>query len=213
MTVTRTRRRRWLVAGIALAAAASALGIAWATVPGFPLGMLDRADSSSGSGTYAFDISDPAQQVGDADDVFLARVIEQSGAGFFWDSDPDSSDDEPYTLYRVKVLENLKGKLSGVIEVSQAGGARRDGSTQIFENDPLLKAGETCLLITVGEYNPSITEGEYDPSAGPDQIVFLYNRPAIQNPYGHIRVRSEAEQTKVLDKYRAAVADQVEPEL
>lgn len=213
MTGTRTRRRRWLVAGIALAAAVSALGIAWVTVPGFPLGVLDRAGTSSGSGTYAFDISDPAQQVGHADDVFLGRVIEQSGAGFFWDSNPDPSDDWPYTLYRVEVLENLKGKLSGVIEISQAGGARRDGSTQTFENDPLLKAGETCLFITVGEYDPSITEGKYDPSAGPDQIVMLDHRPAIQNPYGNIRVRSEADRTMVLDKYRAAVAAQVEPEL
>ena|GEM_PF-7015080 len=137
-------------------------------------------------------------------DVFLGRVMEQSGAGLYPSSNPDRSSDLPYTLYRVEVLKSLKGKLSGVIEVTQPGGINNDGNADLLEDDPMLASGEICLFITYGAY---------DPAAGPDELQMLAGRPTLVNRYGDIRVRSETEKTQVLDKYRVAVAQQVKPEL
>ncbi len=204
MTATRIRRRYWFVAGLVIAAVAATLGAAGAMVEGFPLRLLDGADDHTVYATYSFDVSDPAQLVGWADDVFLGRVIEKSGHGLLPDSNPDRSSDMPYSLYRVEVLQSLKGTLSGVVEIRQDGGVAADGATVLWEGDPMLERGETCLFVT---------HGEYDSTAGWDKAQGPLGRPRLVNGYGDIRVRSEAEMTTLLNEYRAAIAEQVDPEL
>lgn len=204
MIAPRNWRRSSRVAGIVIAAVVAAVGIAWLSIPGFPLGPLDRSPSTATvHASYAIDVHDPARLVGWADDVSLGRVIAQSGGGLIPDSNPDKSSDMPYTLYEVEVLKGLQDPLSGVVEILQVGGVCAGGTTLLWEGDPRLQAGETCLFIT---------HGDYDPSAGWNDEQGPLGCPRLVNVYGDVRVHSEAEKTKVLSTYRTAVAEQVEPE-
>lgn len=68
-------------------------------------------------GTFAVDVDDPNETVGDADYVFLGRVDEDVDTLY---KDPvtiETSDgakevSTPYTNYQVTVLQNIKGRSS-----------------------------------------------------------------------------------------------------
>jgi len=56
--------------------------------------------------------TDNSKLVGFADNVFIGKVIAQTG---------NETDDFPQTQFSVKVLENIKGNLDGTVTVNQIG--------------------------------------------------------------------------------------------
>jgi hypothetical protein len=120
---------------------------------------------------YAFDVSDEKKLVGWADNVFVGRVVGKVGAeGETFDAPkgaklPEPTPMIPKTQFAVEVEENIKGRLEGTVVVSQDGGYVEDAAQfdypaaglergdrvrtlAVAEHDPLLRAGETVLLVT-----------------------------------------------------------------
>ncbi len=76
-----------------------------------------------------------------AQDVFFGQVIEKLGQTRKYGY--------PETQFNVKVLEVLKGSLSGTVKVNQQGGTRIDGTQWRMEGDPtLLDPGKSYLFVT-----------------------------------------------------------------
>lgn len=91
---------------------------------------------------YSFNVTDDRELVGAAQNVFVGKVIAQTGTT----TDPDLR-----TQFSVEVLENIKGNLTGTVTVSQNGGYENFEGKQyliITEGDKLLEPGETYLFAT-----------------------------------------------------------------
>jgi len=84
--------------------------------------------------------TDDRELVGFADNVFIGKVISQSGN--------KKLGAMPETQFKVEVLDNIKGKLEGTIIVNQQGGRDEDGQLYLFDNDKMLELGKTYLFIT-----------------------------------------------------------------
>jgi len=98
-------------------------------------------------------VTDDRELVGAAHNVFIGKVIAQTGNKP--NTPPAEAGDtpgfSPQTQFSVEVLENIKGKLNGIITVSQYGGyAEKSGVNQLvlFEGDKLLEPGKTYLFAT-----------------------------------------------------------------
>jgi hypothetical protein len=113
--------------------------------------------------SYMFDPTDKRELVGYSRNVFVGRVLRQTG-----NLSQKASDGEttiPESQFAVEVLENIKGRLRGTVTVSQFGGpvdvvVELEGNRrakrrefELFAGDPLLKPGEVVLLAT--DYNRS----------------------------------------------------------
>lgn len=91
---------------------------------------------------YSFDVTDDRELVGAAHNVFVGKVIAQTGTTI-----------DPYlrTQFSVEVLENIKGNLTGTVTVSQKGGYENLEGKQyliITKGDKLLEPDETYLFVT-----------------------------------------------------------------
>lgn len=103
---------------------------------------------------YAADFSDDRVLVGASHDIFIGKIIRQTGA--------KERGIGPETQYMVQVIENIKGDLRGVVTVDQQGGYK-DGVLYVVDDDTgstskgadsyLLQPGSTYLLAT--RYNKS----------------------------------------------------------
>lgn len=124
---------------------------------------------------FAIDTNDPHQLVGFADYYFVAEVINQVGTNH---KDPIILEGEkemafPYTNYKVKVLNNIKGELplDEEIVVTKAGGVSRDGETFLYEGDALLEEGKTYIITASVQEDGSLlisgpnSSKEYDPAS------------------------------------------------
>ena len=197
------RIRRWLIVLIGLGLCALALAVVGAHAVSSRSGSQRSSPSAyapaSGgriSAAYMFDLTDKRQLVGWADDVFVGRVIEQSSSGFVPSAGEKlMASQMPYTLFRVEVLESLKGSLSGVVELRQDGDA-----TTLLESDPQLKAGEVCLFVTHGSYDPKATQTGDQPAPG---------RPRVINGFGDVRVPEATARGAVVAEFRDAVENQI----
>ena len=78
----------------------------------------------------SFDLEDTPRLIGWADNVFIGKVIKQSGT--------KSLGGIPETQFEVEVTENIKGDLEGYT----------DEELILVENDPLLKEGQLYLFVT-----------------------------------------------------------------
>ncbi len=102
---------------------------------------------------YAADFSDNRILMGASHNVFVGKVIRQTGE--------KERGIGPETQYQVVVIENIKGNLEGTVTVDQEGGYRDNilyvmdgdiGTTGKDANAYLLQPGSTYLLAT--RYNP-----------------------------------------------------------
>ena len=151
-----------------------AVGAVYAAVSGSASGSDRHVIPSS----YIFDVSDPRLVAGYADNVFVGRVERRV----------DVESDAQRTLYAVKVLERLKGTVSGEVTVSQLGYV--DGEdVYVLEDQPLLVVGRTYLVAT--------TDGQPDG-----------NQTLIGGPAASIRITSDAQRRDVVASYRQAVKEQ-----
>ena len=116
------------------------MDLTWAGV------MLCMALVSCGPGVqlhplYVTDFSDDRKLVGFADDVFFGQVVESLGTS--------QSRGLPETQFRVKILETLKGSLSGQITVNQSAEFHGGSSPDELMGEPaLLEKGNSYLLVT-----------------------------------------------------------------
>ncbi len=86
-----------------------------------------------------FDLADTRQLVGWSDNVFIGKVLEQSGT--------KSLDGIPETQFKVEVTDQIKGELDGTVIVNQQGGYE-DKELILVEGDQLLKDGQLYLFVT-----------------------------------------------------------------
>lgn len=142
--------------------------------------------------SYAFDVSDPRELVGSADNVFVGRVVEEVGGE---DIAGEGGGDIPQTQFAVDVVENLKGELRGQVVVNQDGGTLPGESRPILltGSEPL-EPGESYVLST-----------SRDVPSGWHSIV--------ATGFGDVPVSTEPNPGEVLARYRQAVRNQVEPKL
>lgn len=120
---------------------AAALSVALAVAGGCGLGARDETSRTSEIETsFAFDVTNLRYLMGYADNVFVGEV--QSVVG----------KQDAHTQYEVQVQDSLKGQLEGDVVVSQLGTAT-DGETQVTEDQPLLRVGQTYLLVTSWDAN------------------------------------------------------------
>ena len=122
---------------------------------------------------FAVDTRDPRKLVGFADYYFVAEVISQIDTEY---RDPIILENEkeitfPYTNYKVKVLNNIKGELplDEEIKVTKAGGVSQDGEPFLYEGDALLDEGKTYIITASAQEDGSLlisgpnSSKEYDP--------------------------------------------------
>lgn len=88
---------------------------------------------------YAVDVMNDQKLVGWANNVFVGKVISQTGT--------KKLGSMPETQFSVEVLSSIKGNLTGTITVNQQGG-KEDNELILFENDKMLEVGKTYLFIT-----------------------------------------------------------------
>ena len=101
---------------------------------------------------YVVDVTDDRALVGIADNVFIGKVIAQTGNKPNTPPLRDTPGFSPQTQFSVEVLENIKGNLNGTITVSQHGGYERTmivvNQLVLSEGDKLLEPDKTYLLAT-----------------------------------------------------------------
>ena len=133
--------RIWLLTVVAILAVAAGL-LAWRFAPA-PWFQGATKEISVGQASYAIDVSNDRESAGFASDIFFGRVVEKSRQIML--------DDFPKTLFKVEVLEVLKGSLSGVVIVGQGAGVVEDGTMFFMAGDTkLLETGEVYLLVVNG---------------------------------------------------------------
>ncbi len=105
------------------------------------------------SASFVFNVTDDRELVGFADNVFIGKVIAQTGNKA--NTPPPEAGDvpgsSPQTQFSVEVLENIKGNLSGIITVSQEGGYEEKNGVNrlvLMDGDELLEPGKTYLFAT-----------------------------------------------------------------
>lgn len=118
----------------------SLLAIGLATLAGIvALDVSDPPETFSIDTSYAFDVSDPRLVAGSAEFVFFGRV---TGTGT-----PVLVDEWVHTDFQVAVEgQPLKGTLPLQVLVRQLGGTLGE-DTWVLHDQPLLRAGETYLLV------------------------------------------------------------------
>ncbi len=139
------------------------------------------------SPSWSFDVGDKRRLAGFSTDVFIGRVVGQAGTEGRPTSKPGTT--LPYTQFTVEVLHNLKGDATGTVTVSQEGGYIGD-ELVLVNNDPLLTAGRTYLLVTVH----SAEKGWY-------QIV-------APGP-GNLAIADAAQRATLVGEFERAVREQI----
>lgn len=94
---------------------------------------------------YVINVSDDRELVGAASDVFIGKVIEQTGTS-----------SEPYTQthFSIEITESIKGNATGNVIVNQFGGYEYVFIWKyliLADGDELLQPRETYLFVTNGD--------------------------------------------------------------
>ena len=137
------------------------------------------------------DVSDDRVLVGAAHNVFIGKVVAQTGSKP--NTPPVEAGDvlgfSPQTQVSVEVLENIKGNLNGTITVSQYGGYEEKSDVSqlvLIEGDKLLEPGKTYLFAT--RFNDidgwhTIIVPNYGDIPVKDQIDYNNKRERFKNAF------------------------------
>lgn len=112
--------------------------------------------------------------------IFIGEVVELSGT--------KSLEKKPYTLYSVRITQNIKGGFIDDIIIAQEGGYyKEDGKLylQKYKNDAFLKPGSMYLFASI----PNSIKGW-------QQIVPVH---------GSILIKNEEQKYKLIDEYKTAL--------
>lgn len=113
---------------------------------------------------FVVNVNDPKEVVGWGDYVFVAKVEDELRTEYsnVRTNEKGKSSARPYTFYKIKVIENLKGnlKLNESIEIFKHGGVSYDGkSISLFEGDNLLEVGKYYILIAASDEDGRLGQG------------------------------------------------------
>ena len=138
---------------------------------------------------HAFSASDDSDLVGFSDNVFGGRVAERVGttAAKLGGMPADS------TRFSVEVLKNVKGKVGGIVTVSQQGAYDPErGCATLMEINPLLEPGQEIVFFT-----------RRDEGRGWHQIVSA--------GYGTVSIEDEHHQEELVRRFERAEKHQTDP--
>jgi hypothetical protein len=110
------------------------------------------ADLETGDPIFEIDPRDDRALAAYATDIFIGKVLRQTGAVGAPTSAPGQ--EIPQSQFAVDVLHAIKGKAEGVVTINQVGGLDRDaGQIMLLAGDTLLRPGasEVFLLVFVPE--------------------------------------------------------------
>ncbi|SEN29282.1 hypothetical protein [Lihuaxuella thermophila] len=127
------------------------------------------------------DLSDQRKLAGLSHHIFVGKVISQAGT--------KSLGSLPETQFKVQVLQNIKGNLSGTIVVNQQGGYAPGSQLVLVEGDPLLQPGKTYLFAT--------------------RYLKQENWHTVIPNYGDILLDSPVKQQNLLTQMKQAVEEQI----
>jgi hypothetical protein len=137
---------------------------------------------------YAADFSNDEILMGASHNVFIGKVIRQTGE--------KERGIGPETQFQVQVIENIKGDLKGTVTVDQEGGYK-DGVLYVMDgdigttgknaSDYLLQPGSTYLLAT--RYNPD--ENWYTLNSYPTARELFSSDSSATNDY--LLLRTDAD--------------------
>lgn len=147
-----------------------------------------------------FDPEDERRLVGFADNVFVGRVLEQvsaEGTPTILPEDqryPGPLPVIPNTQFSVEVQENVKGKLEGVVTVSQTGGYDPSSDAMVLmQGDRLLEVGQTLLFVS-----------RFD-EANKWHVI-------AAQPQGDVRVKDSGQRKELVTKFKKAKDEQIDPQ-
>jgi hypothetical protein len=109
-------------------------------------------DAGIGHPLYDLDPRDDRALAAYATDIFIGRVLDQTGAAGAPTSAPGQ--EVPQSQFAVEVLHVLKGTAGGVVTVNQVGGLdRQAGEIMLLDGDTLLRpeTSELFLVVSVPE--------------------------------------------------------------
>lgn len=145
---------------------------------------------------WAFDVNDKNKVAGFADYVFVAEVKRVVGTGYddvkFYDG--FDFDDNPFTLYEIRVLENLKGQLTTKkdIPLTKHDGVHFFGkSVSALEGDNLPDEGECYIFLCNADEDGELVIGSFsyfcdiylckaEDYTGEEKLIEIY-REAVEN--------------------------------
>ena len=175
-----------LAIGLSLVAVGSVLAHRhWARAPDANA-LAAAGDAGIGHPMYSLDPRDDRELADYATDIFIGRVLDQTGAIGAPTSAPGQ--EVPQSQFAVEVLHVLKGKAEGVVIVNQIGGLdTQAGAIMLLEGDTLLRPGaiEFFLVVSV-------------PERGWYQIVAA--------GYGHLPADDLTQRETLIDRFAQVIA-------
>jgi hypothetical protein len=147
-------------------------------------------DAGIGHPIYELDPTDDRTLAAYATDIFIGRVLDQTGAAGAPTSAPGQ--ELPQSQFAVEVLRVLKGYAAGVVTVNQVGGLDQQArQLMLLEGDALLRPGSSELFLAVSV-----------PERGWYQIVAA--------GHGHVLVDDPAQQKTLIDRFTQATAEPID---
>src|SRR5215211_701176 len=140
-----------LVAGLSLAVGGGVMA-GWQWLPATGGNRSDVAAAGIGHPIYALDPGDDRALADYATDIFIGRVLDQTGAVGAPTSAPGQ--ELPQSQFAVEVLHQVKGQAAGVVTVNQVGGLDQQAHQfMLLDGDALLRPGakELFLVVSVPE--------------------------------------------------------------
>lgn len=129
---------------IVLTVAALIMGIIYA-MKSF---VASRLETVSTHVSWVIDINNPREVVGYANNVFIGKVVRETGVYFMGGSSI------PHTSFSVTVLKNIKGELPSTVEVRQGGGVNKQTNELILvDKESILKIDGVYLFATTRQGN------------------------------------------------------------
>ena len=178
-----------LAIGLSLAAAGGVLlRWHWATAPNASA-RVAASNAGIGHPLYDLDPRDDRALAAYATDIFIGRVVGQTGAAGAPTSAPGQ--ELPQSQFAVEVLQVVKGQAGGVITVNQVGGLdTQAGELMLLEGDALLRPGASELFLVVSV-----------PERGWYQIVAA--------GHGHLPADDPARREALIDRFAQATTPSV----
>ena len=184
--MTRSLLIATLAIGLSLVAAGSVLAHRhWERAPDANA-LAAAGDAGIGHPMYSLDPRDDRELADYATDIFIGRVLDQTGAVSAPTSAPGQ--EVPQSQFAVEVLHVLKGKTEGVVTVNQVGGLdKQAAANMLLEGDALLRLGANELFLAVSV-----------PERGWYQIVAA--------AYGHLPADDPTQRETLIDRFAQAIA-------
>lgn len=166
------------------------------------------------SGIMAYNMSNINEAVGAVEYVFVAKINNIDRTEYRNSMEVESNADgslkkeiaDPYTVYTIEVIENIKGNLviGENIELVQNGGLNQDGKSYTFlDGGSLLEVGQYYVILA---FVPSSAEGEL----------------LIHNKYTYEKININADsvssydlnlnENAVVNKYKSAYDNEIVPD-